>query len=277
MWIADYLVNVARSIILQRRLRVSSPLPESLQRKIIWAYRRLGRPIANNPIDLLGYKISFMGEEQLRFLFNEIFIEASYFFQASDGCPLIFDCGSNIGMSVLFFKRLYPNARIVAFEPDPFTFKTLQRNVDQNHLSDVDLHQIALSNRVASVEFFRDVSPDSSSLVMSTLRQRHSGRGVIVPTRCLSEFISAEIDLLKIDIEGAEDVVMGELASAGKLRQARHLHLEYHHHIDASVDKLSSMLRLIEENGFGYQLQSNNKPWPSEASFQDISIYCYRK
>jgi hypothetical protein len=48
-------------------------------------------------------------------------------------------------------------------------------------------------------------------------------------------------------------------------------------HIDASADKLSSMLRLIEDNGFGYQLRAIARPWPSEASFQDISIYCYRK
>jgi hypothetical protein len=36
------------------------------------------------------------------------------------------------------------------------------------------------------------------------------------------------------------------------------------------------MLRLIEENGFGYQLRAIAQPWPVEA-FQDISIYCYRK
>ena len=143
-------------------------------------------------------------------------------------------------MSVLFFKKLYPNARIVAFEPDPFTFETLRRNVEQNRLSDVDLHQIALDDRVAEIEFFRDVSPESSSLTMSTLPQRNSGPSVVVPARRLSEFISSEIDLLKIDIEGAEDAVLTDLSRAGKLRQAKRLHLEYHHHIDGSVDKFSS-------------------------------------
>jgi hypothetical protein len=55
---------------------------------------------------------------------------------------------------------------------------------------------------------------------------------------------------------------MDELADSGKLRYVRRLHLEYHHHIDATADKLSSMLRLIEDNGFGYQLRSIAKPWP---------------
>jgi hypothetical protein len=92
--------------------------------------------------------------------------------------------------------------------------------------------------------------------------------------RRLSEFISPEIDLLKMDIEGAEDVVMNELASAGKLRQAKRLHVEYHYHVDASADKLSRMLQLIEDNGFSYQLRADDRPWPSEAA---SSIYCHSR
>jgi len=257
-----------------------NPLPESFKREIINAHHRLSQPIAASSIDLLGYNISFKGEHHFRYLFYDVFIEASYFFKADNDRPLIFDCGSNIGMSILFFKKLYPNARIVAFEPDPVTFDTLRHNVNRNKLSDVALHQIAIGNYTGTIELFRDPSPDSSSLLMSTLRQRHAGPSVTVPVRCLSEFIHEEIDLLKIDVEGSEVAVMDDLANSGKIRQAKRLHLEYHHHIDTSVDNLSDMLRLIEENGFGYQLRANMQPdqtWPSEASFQDVSIYCYRK
>ena len=112
---------------------------------------------------------------------------------------------------------------------------------------------------------------------MSTLRERHGGPGVDVPARRLSEFISSEVDLLKVDIEGAEEIVMTELASSGMLSRVKRLHLEYHHHIEDSADKLSQMLKLIEENGFGYQLRTDATPWPAERTFQDISIYCYRK
>ena len=70
---------------------------------------------------------------------------------------------------------------------------------------------------------------------MSTLRQRHDGPAAVVPSRRLWEFIRSDIDLLKLDVEGAEDAVMDELADSGKLRYVRRLHLEYHHHIDASA------------------------------------------
>ena len=257
MWLATYPVDVARSIFQRRRLRFNSPLLEDLQAEIIRSYRRLCRSKGTKEINLLGYKIFFMSEGPLRYLFDEIFMRASYFFKASSDCPVIFDCGSNIGMSILFFKKLYPNARIVAFEPDPFTFELYDTMLMRIDLSNVDLHQIALSDRSGTIELFRDASPQSSSLVMSTLRRRHDGPGVTVPAQRLSDFISSEIDLLKLDIEGAEDAVMGDLASTGKLRQIKRLHLEYHHHIDASADKLSTMLQLIENNGFGYQLRTS--------------------
>src|SRR5262245_1087353 len=56
---------------------------------------------------------------------------------------------------------------------------------------------------------------------------------------------------------------------AGRQRKAAivtRLHLEYHHHIDASA--LSSMLRLIEDNGFGYQLRAIARPWRPKRRFR---------
>lgn len=41
--------------------------------------------------------------------------------------PLILDVGANLGSSVAFYRRLFPNARVIAFEPDPETFRRLAR------------------------------------------------------------------------------------------------------------------------------------------------------
>lgn len=273
---AEYIVRHFQSILTD--YRVEAPLPEDLRKDIQRAARQLLRTKhLPNPIEMFGCKINFLGSLPFRDLVKEIFLEPSYFFRADTESPLIFDCGSNIGMSVLFFKKLYPKARIVAFEPDPFTFEALSNNVAQNHLANVQLHQGALGELEGQVEFFRDASAESSSLLMSTIRERHNGPSIKVPALRLSSFISAEIDLLKIDIEGAEGIVLRELADADKLRWARRIHLEYHHHIDKSVDNLSSLLRLMEEHHFGYQIRSTLRSWPVEREFQDVSIYFYRK
>jgi FkbM family methyltransferase len=104
----------------------------------------------------------------------------------------------------------------------------LRRNVYQNHLSDAELHSVAIGDHSGQIELFRDPSPESSSLRMSTLRQRHDGPSVAVQLRRLSDFIRSDIDLLNIDVEGAEDAALGDLAGSGKLRYAKRLHLEYH-------------------------------------------------
>lgn len=276
MRLADYLVSHARSIF--QRERVSTSLPTHLRKEIHRAQRRLlwTKPLPN-PIHLLGYKISFMGEDLFRYLLDEVFSSAPYYFCSDTKSPLIFDCGSNIGMSILFFKKLYPDARIVAFEPDPFTFRTLSLNVEQNKLSNTQLYQGALGEQEGEIEFFRDESPTSSSLRMSTRRERHGGPCIKVPALRLSKFITSEIDLLKIDVEGVEDAVIRDLAATDTLRRVRRIHLEYHHHIDASVDKLSSLLGLMEEHRFGYQIRSEPQRWPAEGEFQDILIYFYRR
>src|SRR5262249_17757715 len=104
-----------------------------------------------------------------------------------------------------------------------------------------------------------------------------NGEKVKVAAHRLSSFIEKPVDLLKVDIEGAETIVLPELAKSGKLSLVKKMHLEYHHHISGSLDQLSSVLKLLEEFGFGYQIQSSPDPWGIERTFQDISIYCYQK
>ena len=61
-----------------------------------------------NPVSALGYSVQFLSEQYLRYLFGEIFLQLSYACLVSTASPVIFDCGSNIGISVLFFKRIAP-------------------------------------------------------------------------------------------------------------------------------------------------------------------------
>jgi FkbM family methyltransferase len=267
-----------------------SPLPEQLKREVGRAARLLDRSssVCHGTASLLGYNISFRGEANFRYLFDEIFLNAAYLFKTESDRPLIFDCGSNIGISVLFFKKLYPRARIVAFEPDPETFSVLNHNIRQNGLTDIETHRIALGSKNGTSEFYRDQEEHSSSLVMSTNRERHPGRQIKVPVRPLSDFIESDIDLLKIDIEGAELEVIEDLAKSGKIHHAQQMHLEYHHHIGKAPDNLSSLLRILEGEGFGYQISAqryllnsqilwNRGAGLAAGAFQDVSLYCYKR
>jgi FkbM family methyltransferase len=229
--------------------------------------------------NVLGARIRVLEYRAFVDVFSEIFVRRDYFFEAGSPAPVILDCGSNIGMSVLFFKQLYPASRIIAFEPDPETFNVLQWNIQNNHLENVELHNQAIYPTDGFVEFYSDPN-HPGSLAMSTARERFPGREVIshkVEAVRLSPFIEGEVDLLKMDIEGAELAVVIELAESGKLKWIQQMFIEYHHHMNPKEDHLSQLFRIFEENGFGYQIHCPFKRPFTRRAFQDIQIYAYRR
>ena len=225
----------------------------------------------------LGLTVSFFDYAPFAHLFQEIFVNQDYRFETDNEAPFILDCGSNIGMAVLHFKRRHPKAKIVAFEPDPDTFRKLESNVADNGLTDVTLVNKALSDHEGSLTFYRDPEEPGTLLMTTRGRRLSTWTSTEVEATTLSSYVTEPVDFLKLDVEGAENEVMRELAAANKLPLIKQMVLEYHHHLDADRDDFSQMLGLLEDNGFGYQVGA---PWTGafpEKRFQDILIYAYAK
>ena len=230
----------------------------------------------NNTADVAGYKCQFCTYAGFSYLFNELFLNQAYLFSTSKDNPFIIDCGSNIGMSVLYFKMMYPDAEILAFEPDDDAFRCLQVNVDNNNFKSVSVIKKALSTREGKLDFYYD--PDNpGALKMSTIRERMPKEKRVVEATRLSNYVNDEVDFLKLDVEGAEVGVIEDLNTHGKLPHIKQMAIEYHHHIFRDTDTLSNILGLLETAGFGYQIESSlGRPFNRE-TFQDILIYAYRK
>lgn len=211
-------------------------------------------------------------------LFEEIFLEQTYAFGTDATAPRIMDCGANIGMSLLYFKMCHPNARITAFEPDSKAAACCRKNIDENQLHEIDLHEVAVAASAGSVTFYTD-EDNPGALTASTICPRvAASRGHPVEAVRLSEYLDEDIDFLKMDIEGGEAAVLHDLSSSGKLHRIRQMVVEYHHHLRPETDDLSGFLRVLEESGFGYQLQTRYFRRPlSGPRFQDILIYAFRK
>lgn len=222
------------------------------------------------------FKVHYLDYSLFMYLFREVFLRQEYFFETSKADPIILDCGSNIGISVLFFKYLYPKSFITAFEPNEYAFRCLQTNVDVNRLENILLRNAAVSDKDGKISLYVD-DESPGSLVSSTLRQRMPKLEKTVESVRLSTFIDREIDFIKMDIEGAEWVVLNELCTTRKIDLVRQMAIEYHHHIQADEDNLSSFLSLLENAGFGYQLVAEAPPTSVNRSFQDILILAYNK
>jgi len=229
-----------------------------------------------SPATVLGWKVHFIKHKTLRYLFEEVFHQHQYYFVSDSARPRILDCGANIGVSILYFKSMYPDARIDGFEPFEPAFRALQANIAANDLRDVKVHQVALSPERGKIDLF--YNPDHlGSLSMSTRQERITGAAQLVDTAPLSDYVDGPVDLLKIDIEGAEVPVLKELAASGKLPMIRQMIVEYHHHVRADEDKLAELLQLLESNGFGYRLSGRYNPRAPRDRFQDLLIHAYRK
>jgi hypothetical protein len=115
---------------------------------------------------------------------------------------------------------------------------------------------------------------------MSLRRERdlHNVESKKVKTVVLSDYLSSEIDFLKLDIEGMEMAVIEELAREGKLSQIREMAIEYHHHVPSDDDALSGLLAILESNGFGYRISASmGPPIRDNREMQDILVRAYRK
>jgi FkbM family methyltransferase len=193
-------------------------------------------------------KIKIINPEWTLFSFKEIFENEVYLLESENHSPLIIDCGSNIGLSIIYFKSLFPDARVLGFEPDPLIFGLLKENITEFDLSDVDLIQKAVwTENSDQVPFIQDKGLGGRLAERSPYQVT-----VAVETVRLKEFLVTPIDLLKLDIEGAEFAVLSDVQQ--ELKFVKSLFVEYHSKAD-EPQKLGQLLEILRNAGFRYHIK----------------------
>lgn len=106
--------------------------------------------------ELEGFIIYYNSDSEFSEMYEEIFINHAYYFEADHAEPNIIDCGANIGLATLYFKKLYPRSKMICFEPNPIPFEILQKNIKLNHLTDVTPYNIAISDKDGFADFYAE-------------------------------------------------------------------------------------------------------------------------
>jgi FkbM family methyltransferase len=225
--------------------------------QLMWQYVAKAKLRRNGSKDIRlgGMRVEFPDWMTLRVTFKEIFIDRSYDIVLNSEQPFIIDCGSNIGMSIAFFKKRYPQARIIGFEPDPETFRCLAKNMSRN-FQNVTVHNLAVSDTPGVLTFSAARDKDNSTIT-STFKEMLGD----LPTRSiearadrLSEYVNQTVDLLKLDVEGSEALVLSDLRSTGKLPLIKRMIIEHHSLTDNPYHHLPTFLKTLESEGFSYTL-----------------------
>lgn len=177
---------------------------------------------------LEGFTVAAYSYVTITELYTDIFIKQVYRFHTSAAQPFIVDCGANIGMSVLYFKRLYPNSEVWAYEANPEAYEVLQRNVAANKLKGVRLFNYVLSDVDGEIDFY--IPPTTAGLNGSLNPAIAKGTKHRLQGYRLSGLLPAgrKVDYVKVDIEGAEFMVLADLSESGRLNDIQQLVVELH-------------------------------------------------
>jgi FkbM family methyltransferase len=199
---------------------------------------------------LMDLDIAYVDALSLAPQWHDIFVRRTLAFRAASAAPRVLDCGANVGLASIWIKREYPQARITAFEADPAIFAVLQRNLQRNHLTNVEAVHAAVWRDSQPITF-RCEGTDSGAV--DQVAADTPGAACEVPAVRLRDLLidGPAVDLLKLDIEGAEAEVLADAADA--LDRVRAIQVEVHD-FDARRRLLPRCLELLEQRGFEYAL-----------------------
>tara|TARA_R110002049_G_scaffold285698_3_gene466877 strand:+ start:23541 stop:24206 length:666 start_codon:yes stop_codon:yes gene_type:complete len=211
------------------------------------------------------------------------------FFSLQGDRPLIVDAGSNIGISVLEWKSRWPQCEVICFEPDPFAFELLTKNIEHNGLPSVTYHNLALSDHEGPGTFHGSIdrNADARGNSLSEGWGRRDGSGTIdVDCARLSTFLGErEVSFLKLDVEGSEEKVLRELGD--RLGQIAAMYVEVHETNETSEHNSSvRIVALLKEAGFVVEDESRHSPhalpahldsWRRRVGARQTQLLCWRQ
>lgn len=160
--------------------------------------------------------------------FIQIFVNKEYEFVTKYQPKIIIDAGANIGLASIFFANKYPEAKIIAIEPEKNNYLMLEKNVEK--YKNIIPLQSALWHKNESIRlidtglgtdsFITQKNNETNSSfqgVLSHLVNKNSSVYYHVPgmsmDKILKDYGLQEVDILKIDIEGAEVEVFKDTSS----------------------------------------------------------------
>lgn len=150
-------------------------------------------------------------------VFRQIFVEGEYApLDSQPGATFILDCGAYVGYSAAYLASLYPEAELVAVEPDPASFELLEANVAPYGERIRAIRAGIWSSRsplVVDNAGARDDREWSNRVRVARADESSDLEGIDIGT-LLCESGRPVISILKLDIEGAEANVLSENADA---------------------------------------------------------------
>ena len=156
----------------------------------------------------------------------------------------IIDVGGNIGTFTLTAKALFPESKIYTFEPEHANFKALTENIRRNKSTNVYPQNEAISTEVGTLTLHVNSKETGSHSVIQGHTKDTEAQEITTTTleNVVRDHDIERIDLLKMDIEGAEYEIFFQMPKEILLKIQR-ITLEIHQHPKYSVSDLTSFFK----------------------------------
>ena len=151
----------------------------------------------------------------------EVMVTQEYAFQAAlDSPAFIIDGGANVGMASVFFLNRYPSAQVIAIEPDPANFDLCRQN-----LAPYEDRATVIQGAIWKKEGHLALEPNEQEWLVRVRDDRPGSVRAVTMSSLMAD--ASQVDILKLDIEGAE----GEVFASGApewLSRVRNIAIELH-------------------------------------------------
>ncbi len=141
-------------------------------------------------------------------VFEQIFLARDYDLPVANKPQFIIDGGANVGFATVFFANKFPEAKIIAVEPEVSNFEMLIENTSK--YKNVEARMSALWNKNSWLKV-KDVGHGKYGFIVEEVATGEEGAfQAITLGEILANSGYREIDILKLDIEGSEKEVFSE-------------------------------------------------------------------
>lgn len=258
-------------------------LREWLRNPAYRALHRFARQLKSFPrytpavVQYRGWPIHLCDGPSFLSAWDEIFVNRIYEIPVPAGkIPVLVDAGANIGLAALYWKLRYGDLCYLGFEPDPVVAACCRKNLQSWHMGG-ELIEAALGAEDRTATFLLE-GGDAGRLAEGGVVA--SARIANVPVQRLATRLPETVDLLKIDVEGAEAEVLDDVAPL--LDRIGAIFVEWHSR--AGQPGLGRTIGQLEAAGFDCYFQVGfgpMRPFGGERSpalyTQQLNVYAVRR
>lgn len=209
------------------------------------------------------YTVYFENSEEYHRIKREVWGANQYYVEIEKDSPIIIDGGGYIGLTTLYYKKMFPDAKIVAYEPLKANAELFRKNLYENQIEGVELIVKAIAESEGQKTLYFDATDEkwysTAGFSEGAWTGDQQSSSIVVETQSLSSILDQyHPDLVKLDIEGAEEKAL--VAARHYLLNCPHYIIEFHPVEGRGMERI---IKNFEDNGYKVKVSKDGSfvPW----------------